>query len=589
MEKRGCVEMNAATFQSFYLLLKKTKPPVGLLSAAVSVSVIQALAALAIPWFLKTLIDGFTVDRLTPQLISLFVIVFVVQVVANALSIYWLQIVGQRIVANLRTLLWKHLLTLSIPFYDETKSGELVSRLNSDATTLQQLLSEQLVRLLTSLVSIIGAITILFFLDWQMTLVMVIAVPVTLLIIIPLVRKLHKISRETQKELAGLSGFFAEMLGEVRLVKSQATESYELDRGKTRIENLYGYGVKEGRIQALLLPIFNVTLTTMLILIIGFGAYRVATNQITAGELVAFSLYLFQIMTPLVTMTEFITKLQKARGATERIIELLDETPEAPGALVAPRPFTDVTVDHLSFGYNETPILQDVSFTLPRGKTTAIVGPSGSGKTTLFAILERFYQPTSGQIRLGDQSITDLTLSSWRQAIGYVAQDSPVLSGTIRDNLIYGLAEDVSEDKIREAARMANADTFIERFPEGYATEIGERGVKLSGGQRQRIAIARALLRDPEILLLDEATSSLDSESERVVQEALERLMVGRTTFVIAHRLATVRHADQIIVLEDGRISGIGTHDRLVVDNPLYNKLVTQQFIGTERARGNHV
>ncbi|MFL0200710.1 ABC transporter ATP-binding protein [Exiguobacterium acetylicum] len=581
--------MNAATFQSFYLLLKKTKPPVGLLSAAVSVSVIQALAALAIPWFLKTLIDGFTVDRLTPQLISLFVIVFVVQVVANALSIYWLQIVGQRIVANLRTLLWKHLLTLSIPFYDETKSGELVSRLNSDATTLQQLLSEQLVRLLTSLVSIIGAITILFFLDWQMTLVMVIAVPVTLLIIIPLVRKLHKISRETQKELAGLSGFFAEMLGEVRLVKSQATESYELDRGKTRIENLYSYGVKEGRIQALLLPIFNVTLTTMLILIIGFGAYRVATNQITAGELVAFSLYLFQIMTPLVTMTEFITKLQKARGATERIIELLDETSEAPGALVAPRPFTNVTVDHLSFGYNETPILQDVSFTLPRGKTTAIVGPSGSGKTTLFAILERFYQPTSGQIRLGDQSISDLTLSSWRQAIGYVAQDSPVLSGTIRDNLVYGLAEDVSEDKIREAARMANADTFIERFPEGYATEIGERGVKLSGGQRQRIAIARALLRDPEILLLDEATSSLDSESERVVQEALERLMVGRTTFVIAHRLATVRHADQIIVLEDGRISGIGTHDRLVVDNPLYNKLVTQQFIGTERARGNHV
>lgn len=581
--------MNAATFQSFYLLLKKTKPPVGLLSAAVSVSVIQALAALAIPWFLKTLIDGFTVDRLTPQLISLFVIVFVVQVVANALSIYWLQIVGQRIVANLRTLLWKHLLTLSIPFYDETKSGELVSRLNSDATTLQQLLSEQLVRLLTSLVSIIGAITILFFLDWQMTLVMVIAVPVTLLIIIPLVRKLHKISRETQKELAGLSGFFAEMLGEVRLVKSQATEPYELDRGKTRIENLYGYGVKEGRIQALLLPIFNVTLTTMLILIIGFGAYRVATNQITAGELVAFSLYLFQIMTPLVTMTEFITKLQKARGATERIIELLDETPEAPGALVAPRPFTDVTVDHLSFGYNETLILQDVSFTLPRGKTTAIVGPSGSGKTTLFAILERFYQPTSGQIRLGDQSISDLTLSSWRQAIGYVAQDSPVLSGTIRDNLVYGLADDVSEDKIREAARMANADTFIERFPEGYATEIGERGVKLSGGQRQRIAIARALLRDPEILLLDEATSSLDSESERVVQEALERLMVGRTTFVIAHRLATVRHADQIIVLEDGRISGIGTHDRLVVDNSLYNKLVTQQFIGTERARGNHV
>lgn len=581
--------MEQATFKSFLHLLKKSNPPVGLLSAAVAVSVIQALAALMIPWFLKSLIDNFSVDRLTPGLISLFIVVFLVQLVSNAFSIYWLQIAGQRIVANLRTLLWKHLLGLPVPFYDETKSGELVSRLNNDATTLQQLLSEQLVRLLTSVVSIIGAITILFFLDWQMTLVMVIAVPLTLLIIIPLVRKLHEISRATQKELAGLSGFFAEMLSEVRLIKSQATESYEMDRGNEKIENLFGFGVKEGRIQAILLPLFNVTLTSMLIIIIGFGAYRVSTNQISAGELVAFSLYLFQIMTPLVTMTEFISKLQKARGATERISELLEEQPEQQGTRDVTRPFGAVQFNQLSFGYDETTLLHDVSFSLPHGQTTAIVGPSGSGKSTLFALLERFYQPTSGDISLGPDGIDTFRLESWRRAIGYVAQDSPVLSGTIRDNLLYGLVRDVTEQEIRDAAEMANADAFIQSFAHGYMTEIGERGVKLSGGQRQRIAIARALLRDPELLLLDEATSSLDSESERVVQEALERLMRGRTTFVIAHRLATVRHADQIIVLEDGRVSGIGTHDTLVETNVLYNKLVTQQFIGqTDTIRGNH-
>jgi len=418
---------------------------------------------------------------------------------------------------------------------------------------------------------------------------MVIAVPLTLLIIIPLVRKLHQISRETQKELAGLSGFFAEMLGEVRLVKSQATETYEMERGKTRIEHLFGFGVKEGKIQAILLPVFNVALTSMLIVIISFGAYRVSTNQITAGELVAFSLYLFQIMTPLVTMTEFVSKLQKARGATERISELLEERPEQDGTRQVERPFAAVHFNHLSFGYDDTTLLHDVTFSLPRGQTTAIVGPSGSGKSTLFALLERFYLPTNGQIELGPHAIDQFELASWRNTIGYVAQDSPVLSGTIRDNLLYGLTQDVTEQQIRDAAEMANADEFISSFTLGYDTEIGERGVKLSGGQRQRIAIARALLRDPELLLLDEATSSLDSESERVVQEALERLMEGRTTFVIAHRLATVRHADQIVVLEQGRVSGIGTHDTLVETNVLYNKLVTQQFIGhTETTRGSN-
>ncbi|WP_114569756.1 ABC transporter ATP-binding protein [Exiguobacterium flavidum] len=579
--------MQEGTWRSFIRLLKKSNPPRKLMAAAFSVSVIQAIAALAIPWLLKSLIDGFTVEQLTPRLIGLFIFIFFVQVVTNALSIYWLHLSGQRIVANLRQSLWNHLLLLPVPFYDETKTGELVSRLSNDATTLQQLLSEQLVRLVTSVVSITGAISILFLLDWQMTLVMVTSVPLTLLIIIPLSRKLHAISRENQKELAGLAGFFAEMLSEIRLIKAQATEQQEERNGKLRIEKLYGFGVKEGRIQAILLPLFNVTVTSMLILIIGFGAYRVSTEQITAGELVAFSLYLFQIITPLVSMTEFVTKLQKARGATERISELLGVETETERSRPVPSPLGDVHFENVSFKYGETPVLSELTFSIPRGKTTAIVGPSGAGKTTLFSLVEQFYLPTAGRILLGEAPIDSYSLNSWRSAIGYVAQDSPVLSGTVRENLVYGLETPPAEETIRRAAQMANADAFIDQFEKGYETEIGERGVKLSGGQRQRIAIGRALLRDPELLLLDEATSSLDSESEHVVKEALERLMEGRTTLVIAHRLATVKHADQIIVLENGRISGTGTHESLIRTNTLYQKLVQRQLLQPAPIGGN--
>lgn len=572
--------MKTSTWHTFFHLFKIANPPTGLFIGAITISLLQASASLAIPLILQRLVDRWSNDLLNPGLIALFVIAFLVQVVSSAISIYWLHIVGQRVVANLRTTLWEHLVKLPIPFYDGIKSGELVSRLNNDTTTLQQLLSEQSVRLLTSIVSVIGAVAILFTLDWQMTLVILISVPTTLLIVIPLGRKLRVIAKKTQHELGNLSGFFAELLGEIRLVKSQTTEFEELQAGSKRIERLFDYGVKEGRIQAILIPLLNVTLTGMLIAILGFGAYRVSTGALSTGELLAFMLYLFQIITPLITMSEFLTRLQKARGATERISELLDVKPELYSEASERIHQATLAFDDVTFRYGEEPVLNRLSLDIPSGATTAIVGRSGAGKTTLFSLVEQFYSPSEGAILYGGREIATYGRDDWRQIIGYVAQDSPVLSGSVRTNILYGLKRKVTDEEIRHACEMANAWTFIEAMPDQLETEIGERGIRLSGGQRQRLAIARALLRDPQILLLDEATSSLDSESERVVQEALDRLMHGRTTLVIAHRLSTVQHADQIVVLEDGHISGIGRHEQLLKDNALYERLVSQQFLG---------
>lgn len=326
----------------------------------------------------------------------------------------------------------------------------------------------------------------------------------------------------------------------------------------------------------------------LLVLVIGYGGMRVSSGALTAGELVAFILYLVQIVMPMGQLTQFFTQLQKARGATERIIDTLNyaEEDHASGKPLqnASRP---IRVDNVNFSYETGErILNDVSFSIEPGQVTAIVGPSGGGKTTMFSLLERFYIPQSGTIRLGDDPIENFTLHSWRSHIGYVSQESPLIAGTIKDNICYGLDREVSDQELRHAAAMAYADQFIDELPDGYATEVGERGMKLSGGQRQRIGIARALLRDPKLLMLDEATSSLDSKSEIVVQEALDNLMRGRTTLVIAHRLSTVVDADQILFIEKGRITGKGTHDELVQTHSLYREFAAQQLQIKEAPEG---
>ncbi|WP_409343831.1 ABC transporter ATP-binding protein [Paenibacillus sp. MBLB4367] len=568
------------TWRPFVRMIRQTNPSKPLLVVALFLSVATTLVGLVIPLFTKNLVDSFSVSSITTTQIVLMAAAFIAQAIASGLSIYLLNRVGQGVVAALRDRLWKKFLALPVSYYDNHRTGETISRMTNDTAVVKGLITEHLANFFTGLISIIGSLATLFYLDWQMTLTMLVAVPFAVLIMGPLGRQMFKISKGLQDETAGFTTVLNQVLSEIRLVKSSNAETGEYRNGKAGITNLLRFGLKEAKVQAMIAPLMGFTMMMLLVILIGYGGMRVSSGALTAGELVAFILYLVQIMMPMGQFAQFFTQLQKARGATERIIETLEASEEdhTSGRELqnANRP---IVLEDVSFAYETgEQVLYEVGFTIPPGKVTAIVGPSGGGKTTLFSILERFYVPQSGTVKLGEDPIDAFTLRSWRSRIGYVSQESPLIAGTIRDNICYGLEREIGAEELDRAAAMAYADQFINDLPDRYDTEVGERGVKLSGGQRQRIGIARALLRDPQILMLDEATSSLDSKSEIVVQKALENLMKGRTTLVIAHRLSTVVDAHQIIFIEKGTVTGSGTHEQLLQSHNLYREFATQQL-----------
>lgn len=567
-------------WRQFIHLVQQTKPSKIFLCIALLLSVSTTVVGLLVPLFTKNLINDFSLSSLSTGRIILLVSAMLIQALASGISIYLLNHIGQSVVAGIRDRLWKKLLVLPVSYYDEHQTGETVSRMTNDTAIVKGLITDHLANFLTGMISIIGSIIVLFILDWKMTLLMLIAIPLSFMILVPLGRKMHQVSKGTQDETARFTSVIQQVLSEVRLVKASNAEMIEYKNGKKGITQLFQYGLKEAKIQAMIAPIIGLVIMLLLVVILGYGGMRVSSGALTAGDLVAFIMYLFQIVMPMGQLTSFFTQFQKATGATERIISILETDEEDNDSEQKVQNVNQsITVDHLSFSYkNGENILKDISFSVEPGKVTAIVGPSGSGKTTLFSLLERYYQPQQGLIRLGVEPITHFSLQSWRSQIGYVSQESPIVSGTIRDNICYGLEKQVDDADLYRVAKMAYADQFISELPEGFNTEVGERGVKLSGGQRQRIAIARAFLRDPKILMLDEATSSLDSKSELVVQQALQNLMKGRTTLVIAHRLSTVIDADQILFFEKGKITGSGTHKELVQTHPLYREFATQQL-----------
>ncbi|WP_277883678.1 ABC transporter ATP-binding protein [Paenibacillus sp. N3/727] len=569
-----------SNWRQFMNVINETKPSKLMLMVALFMSIGSTAVALVIPMFTKGMVDNFSIAKLDTMQIVALAVAFIIQAIAAGLSIYMLNLIGQKVVASLRDRLWKKMLVLPVSYYDQNKTGETVSRITNDTGIIKGFITEHLASFFTGIVSVIGSFIVLLYLDWQMTLIMLVVIPLSALVLFPLGKQMFKISKGLQDETASFTAVLSQVLSEIRLVKASNAESREYENGNKGIQSLFRFGVKEGVVQALISPIMSFVLMVLLVVIIGYGGMRVSSGALSAGELVAFILYLIQIVMPMSQLSMFFTQLQKAIGATEHMISILDtkEEDHVNGKEVA-KANQPIAVEHVHFAYVEgEPILEDISFTIKPGKVTAIVGPSGGGKTTLFSLFERFYLPTSGIIKLGQDGINEFSLQSWRSQIGYVSQESPLIDGTIRENICYGMNREVTQEELERAAEMAYADGFIRELTEGYETEVGERGVKLSGGQRQRVAIARALLRNPHILMLDEATSSLDSKSEIVVQKALNNLMKGRTTLVIAHRLSTVVDADQILFIEKGKLTGNGTHEKLLENHAMYREFATQQL-----------
>lgn len=576
-------KISKKNFKKFIQLVKSTHPPKLLIAIALILTLSTTAVSLMVPLFTKNLVNDFTIDDLNKTTIALLVGAIILQALSGGFSIYILNRIGQSVVAGMRDRLWKKLLVLPVNYFDENPSGETVSRMTNDTTVVKTLISEHLANFLSGIISIIGAMIVLFILDWRMTTAMFIAIPLAAAILIPLGRKMYKISKNTQLETSKFTALLTQVLSEIRLVKSSNSEKIEYNNGATGIRNLFNYGLKEAKVYAFIGPIINLVMMILLVVLLGYGGMRVSSGALSAGALVAFIMYLFQIIMPMAQIAEFFTQFQKASGATERIIEILEVEDEKDGYEEVQKVDEAIQIECLSYNYpDKEPVLKNLNFTIPPNQVTAIVGPSGSGKTTFFSLIERFYQPQEGAILLGNQNIQNFSLLSWRKQIGYVSQESPIIAGTIRDNITYGLEREVSDEEINRVIKMAYADQFIENLEDGILTEVGERGMKLSGGQRQRIAIARAFLRNPQILMLDEATSSLDSKSEQVVQRALEELMKGRTTIVIAHRLSTVIHSDQIVFLEQGEITGIGTHQELYATHALYKEFSDQQLKGLQ-------
>ena len=535
-------------------------------------------ANLFVPQLAQKLINNF--KSISPTLAILTVVIFIAGLITSALSGLLLGIFGENVVSKLRKQLWQKLLKMPVKYFDNVKTGEISSRLVNDTSQVKDLLTSTLPNAMTSLLQFVGALVIMLAMDWQMTLLMFVAVPLVILVMLPVMNQSRKIGRVRQDELAKFASDSTDVLGEVRLVKSSNGEEHELAKGNRRIDNLYHVGRKEALINSVTQPITNMLMMIMFLGILGYGAIRVMNGAMTMGALVSFLMYLFQIISPVVVISQLFNNMAKTSGATERIQQILTE----PEEFVADKAEKDIAsaplkFENVDFAYEEgKPVLRDVSFETKPNAVVAFAGPSGGGKSTIFSLIERFYQPTGGKILIGEENIENVDLAKWREQIGLVSQDAAVMPGTIRDNLTYGLRREVSDEELWDALRMAYADGFVSEMEDQLETEIGERGIKLSGGQRQRIAIARAFLRDPKILMLDEATASLDAESEAMVQKALGDLMQGRTTLVIAHRLSTIVDADKIYFIENGTVSGVGTHQELLKTTPLYAQYVKDQF-----------
>jgi ABC-type multidrug transport system, ATPase and permease components len=565
-------------------ILRLSRPYWRRLLAALVLTALGAAVALVVPLGLRELVDAVFQDQnrtllnwLTLALIGLFLL----RSAAAFGGKYFLGWTGERMVADLRKRVYRHLHRQSLRFFTDNRTGDLTSRLTNDVGSVREAVKDALSNLLNQALSLVGSVVLMVILNWRLSLIIFLIVPAVTGFAVYFGQKIRALARRIQDRLADTTAVAEEAIASIRVVKAFARSDYEVDRYDDAVEDLFGTARYRVLVSALFESTVGLLFFAALVAIFWYGGIEVLAGRLTEGDLVAFIFYAFNIARSVGSMSQLYSTFNSAAGATERLFNLLDTEPalrDAPDAVELPPIEGHVRLENVTFAYDEgNPVLREISFDVPAGQTVAFVGPSGAGKSTLMSLIPRFYDPQEGRITVDGHDLSAVTRRSLREQIASVSQEVQLFNTTIGENIRYGRL-DASDEAVAEAARAANAHGFIEDLPDGYDTEVGERGVKLSGGQRQRVAIARALLRDARLLLLDEATSSLDSESEALVQEALERLMEGRTTFIIAHRLSTVQTADRLFVLDDGRIVQRGTHDELMREGGLYRRLASYQF-----------
>ncbi|EGO8252200.1 ABC transporter ATP-binding protein [Enterococcus faecalis] len=573
------------SFKEFLGLIKMTEPNYLLLGIGMIFLVISSSIQVYVPKLASSLVNNFQ-KGVDYSLLGKVVGLFIFSALVSALGGTILGIFGENVIQNMRKRLWNKLTILKVSYFDSVKAGEISSRVVNDTNQVKQLLAVTFPQTVASVITVIGTVYMMIKMDWHMSLAMVIAVPVVILCMIPVMAFGSKVSHIRQDAMSQFNGLATETLNEIRLVKTSNAESQAQVRAANEVDRLFNVGKKEAIFDASMQPIMMMVFMSMVFGLLAYGMHRIAIGVMTIGTLMSFLMYLFNLIGAMPIIATLFSEVAKAAGSTRRVQELLSREPEdfESGQDIDLSEKT-LSVKNVKFSYEdapEEPILTDISFTAQPNQVIAFAGPSGGGKSTIFSLIERFYEPTEGQIKFGDIDIKDIKLSDYRRQIGFVSQDSAIMAGTIRDNLTYGLAENFSDEQLWDVLELAYARKFVEEMPDKLNTEVGERGVKISGGQRQRIAIARAFLRNPKILMLDEATASLDSESEMKVQEALSNLMKGRTTLVIAHRLSTIVDADSIYFVEKGKVTGSGKHDELVSKHKTYAKYVSEQFKVTE-------